>query len=175
MSTHTKLAELLNTGRKFTHDGKEYTLKTATIKQRAEFATWLENRAWETIERRQLNGASDQTVKEQRSELVNAIAAGKYEWGGEVAVASVQSVVGAAQLMFIVLKDEHSEITEEIVLAMMEAKHREIQAFAAEHLTDPKVLSELVGFAAGKPRSRGSATAKNRSSSKKSKTSHRRK
>lgn len=144
MSLPTSLAKLLNVGADFTYNGKTYKLTEATIPQCAEFSTWVEMRAWDAIERRQLNSPNTEMYLASVRELNAAIAAGEYEWGGAPVMRATRTYAGQKQLVIIVMRANHPELMDEEIEAMYTAKHKELEKRIAEITADPLALSELV-------------------------------
>lgn len=144
MSLPISLAKLLNVGSELKWNGKTYLLSEATIAQQAEFATWVEMRAWDAIGRRQMNSPNKETYSASVHELNAAIAAGEYEWGGAPVMRATRTYVGQKQLVVIVLRNKYPELTDDEIEAMYAAKHKEIEKRISEIASDPLMLSELV-------------------------------
>lgn len=144
--TAVKLAKMLNISPDYTFQGKVYHIKDATIKQRAEFATWVEQRAFEALDRIVLNdetGSRAAALREMRSDLIAEIAAGKYEWGGKPVLEAVETRVGQIQLLYILLKADNPEVVYPIAEAMFNERQADVARRIEEAFNDPKVLSEL--------------------------------
>jgi hypothetical protein len=144
MSIPISLAKLLNVGSDLEWNGKTYKLTEANIAQHAEFSTWVEMRAWDAIERRQMHSPNQATYSASVSELNASIAAGEYEWGGVPVMRATRTFAGQKQLVVIVLRSNYPELMDEEIDAMYTAKHKEIAKRIEEITADPKVLSELV-------------------------------
>lgn len=144
MSLPISLAKLLNVGSELKWNGKTYLLSEATIAQQAEFSTWVEMRAWDAIERRQMNSPNKEILSESVHELNAAIAAGEYEWGGAPVMRATRTYAGQKQLVVIVLRSNYPELTDDEIEAMYDAKRSEIEKRISEIASDPLALSELV-------------------------------
>ena len=131
------LAELLNSPTAIPFEGVEYQLRQPTLMEEGEYQRWLEHRAYEAIERRTYRDP-DQQERDRRN-LNNDVAAGVFEWGGEVCVRAIQTPGGLARLLHIMLRDQG--LTEAKAKALVDRKMREIAAvLVARSTSDPNSL-----------------------------------
>lgn len=144
MNLPISLAKLLNVGADFQWQGKTYQLKEATLAQCAEFATWVEMRAWDAVERRQMNSPNMETYSASVRELNASIASGEYEWGGVAVMRATRTFTGQKQLVLIVMRSNYQELTDDEIEVMYREKHKQIEKRISEIVADPLVLSELV-------------------------------
>jgi hypothetical protein len=142
----SRLRELLNVPKTFEFNGKKYSLAEANIEQRGEFAAWVENNAVEYIYRMQLNdseGRFQDFVDKALDKHVKSVAAGEFEWGGDTVLKATQTFAGQSYLLYILLKKDNPEVTEEIANVMLENKYKEVAKIIKEAFDDPKLSAEL--------------------------------
>lgn len=132
------LADLFNVETELPFRGQVFKLRKPTQLEQAQYQRWLETRAREALGR-----ATDLPEEMQRSLArdVNAdIAAGVYEWGGEVCARSLRTPTGLAKLLAIILADQG--ITHDNAVEMVAERIHEIAAVLISKVTeDPKALA----------------------------------
>lgn len=110
----SSLADLVNAPTEVTYRDKVYPLRDLTIEERAMFARHLEKRARDAAARA---AADQQLPREVATQIVagvaHDIAAGMYEWGGDVYVRALSTVYGMGYALHLTLKAEHPEVTHE--------------------------------------------------------------
>lgn len=123
-------------------DDKGDVLETVKVRQPSQleqgmFQRWLEQRAYDSIERRTYQDPRQQA--EDRRLLNQDVAAGVYEWGGPVCVAALGTPTGIAKLLTIICADQ--ALTLEKAEKLVDQQVREIAAILWERgAADPKAL-----------------------------------
>lgn len=131
------LADMLNSPTEITFRGATYRLRQPTLFEQGEFQRWLEQRAYDAIERRTYQSDAQQAA--DRNALNQDVAAGVYEWGGEVCAKALQTPTGIARLLATVLRDQG--VTPEMARAMVDEQLRVIAALiVAKAADDPNSL-----------------------------------
>lgn len=133
------IADLLNAPTEMELDGKVYKLRQPTLLEGALFQRWIEQRARESAGR-----AIDLPEEDRRQLLrdVNAdIAAGLYCWEGPVCCQALQTPVGMAKLIAIVLADQGCD--EAAAKRLVDQKLRELVAILGAD-NDPKVVAVVL-------------------------------
>lgn len=151
---------------------KTYKLGPPNILQQGKFQRWLEQRARESVDR--ANYLDEATRQQQQNLITNDVAAGEYDWGGPVCVKALQSQVGVAKLMEIILDvpgDEARRIVEQHLQRIVNV----IQAAVSD---DPKAVREALkalGLPADflEPKKPSSSASAGRRSAKRKKKSSR--
>jgi len=143
------MADLLNTERTVEFEGKQWKLRQPTIDEEAEFSVWLEQEAYNAIERRTYQNEKQKEI--DRDNLNDAVACGEYEYGGPVAVRACNLPKGIAGMLKIVCHKQG--MTMDRAKRMVDHKLKEIAiAFASKaREMDPKTLAGilmLLGFPA---------------------------
>ncbi len=128
-------ADLFSLAFTLTHAGKSYELRKPNQLEQGKYQRWLEDRAAAGVERR--NYPNDAAREMAERVLQRDIAAGVYEWGGEVAAAAVLSPDGAAKLVEIVC-DVRPHIAREIIDTHIK---QVLAVLAAASTDDPKALA----------------------------------
>lgn len=126
----------LGGGTTLRHNGKTYTISPLTFELQGEFSDFLEQRAWETLER-QKPRLSDEEYYKRWDRLDEKITAGVYAFGGPVCQDAVRTLVGAKELLRLSLKVKHPEVDHEFVDNIFEEKAREANAAIARANPDP--------------------------------------
>ena len=135
------LADMLNSPSEIKYDGKTYLLRQPTLLEQGTFQRYLEQRAYDAIERRDYQDARQQD--RDRNALNRDVAAGVYEWGGEVCCQSLQTQTGIAKLLNILLRDQG--VTEELARKIVDRQVKEIAAvLASKAVSDPKALGQIL-------------------------------
>jgi hypothetical protein len=175
--SHVKLAELLNVSTTYTFNGKTYGIKEANITQRAEYASWVQDCATAFIERQKQKGIlSEDGYVAALKGLSADVAAQKYEFESELCLAALGTPAGATQFIYIMLREQYPEVTEEVAAAMYKAQIKQVNDNLEKMKNDPKALRGLADLLLGKNVSGSSATGrKTQSPSKRSKNSRQRK
>jgi hypothetical protein len=129
-------ADLLGAPTEFSYKGKVFQLRPATQLEQAKFQRWLEQRARDADMRADV---SEERRRALDADTTKAIAAGEYEWGGEICLRAIRTPGGLAKLVSIVLADQ--AVTVEMAREMVEEKLRDIAAVMfAQGTEDPKAL-----------------------------------
>jgi hypothetical protein len=130
-------ADLLGAPTEFVYKGKTFQLRAANQLEQAKFQRWLEQRARDAVERADV---SDERRRAMDAGVTDAIAAGEYEWGGELCIRAIRTPAGLAKLVSIVLADQ--AVTLPMAQEMVESKLKEIAAVMfAKVADDPKALA----------------------------------
>lgn len=138
------LADILGVSDELTYDGKVYKLSELSLEGRAKFSRWLERRARDEAIRGSANLPSDQQDRYLRV-VSRDIAAGVYEFGGEVSVAALREPAGRRYIVYLSLLENHPDADEELAEKLIENRMREIAAILKKGVeeSDPKVLAAL--------------------------------
>lgn len=132
------LADLLNAPAEIEFKGRVFRLRQPTQIEQAQFQRWLEDRAKAAVGR--ATDLPDDLQRQAIRETVADIAAGTYEWGGEVCARALRTPVGIAKIVQLVLADQG--VTFEMAQQMVEQQLREIAAVLVSKAThDPKALA----------------------------------
>lgn len=132
------LADLLSIATNLECDGKQYPMRPPNQLEQGKFQRWLEQRAYEGIERRTY--AEDSAKYAAINALTQDIAAGVYEWGGDVASKAVLSSSGAAKLVELICNVPASEAAKVIDTHIQ----RVVAIMTAASTDDPKALGEAL-------------------------------
>ena len=123
------------------HKGKKYQLKELTIEERAKFARWLEQRAYESVGRG-IAHLPDSTHGAFYSAVVRDIAAGVYEWGGEACMTALGTIHGSGKVLHIAFGEAndipYEECVEIILKRIADNMSDELKATIERMLADPK-------------------------------------
>lgn len=171
----TKLAEILNVGTTFQYQGKTYTFKEATFTQRAEFSEWVQEQVTLFNKRKKDKGLITETEYAAiQAELSKDAFA--FDFEGEACLRALNTPPGAKYFIYIMLRTEHGEVTEELAAEIYNAKVAVVIEAVQRVRNDPKALGELERLIVGPKFSSSSKTArKTPSRSQSQKTKHRRK
>src|SRR4051794_13270063 len=94
------LADLLSVETDLELDGKTYKVRPPTLLEQGRFQRWLEQRAREAIDRAVYK---DEASRDRCHNLITQdVAAGVYEWGGELCVKALQTEAGVVRLLELV-------------------------------------------------------------------------
>ena len=149
MNPAASLSAMLNVNADFEYNGKVYKLQEANLEQRTAFAAWVKDQAWKEIERLEACGVSPKLLEMQVKSYNHSVAAQDFEWGGAPVLAAANSLEGQKYLTFLVLRENHQEITELDVEEMFKAKRKELEQRINEVSADPKGLSAMVASLLG--------------------------
>ncbi len=86
-------------------DGQTYPLRPPDIEEQYQFQRWLEDQARAAVGRD--FDAPDPLARRDRRDVINAIAAGEYEYDGEIAYRARNTFTGAGKLLSIIHKIDH--------------------------------------------------------------------
>ena len=135
------IADMLNTPTELSFEGKTYRLRHPNQDEQGEYVRWLEQLAYDGISRR--------TYQDEASLLKSLrvhdqdLAAGVYDWGGEVCVRRIMTTKGLAKLVAIICRDQR--MTLEIAERLVEKESRKIAAILASKVTsDPNSLRAVL-------------------------------
>lgn len=135
------LADMLNSPTEVEFEGKTYRLRQPTLVEMGEFQRWLEQRAYDAIERRTYQDPAQQD--RDRRNLNNDVAAGVFEWGSEVAAAACQTPAGITRVFQLILRDQG--LSAEAVRRMIDLKLRELTAIViSKRHSDPNSLRAVL-------------------------------
>jgi hypothetical protein len=135
----TSLENFLNLNKEFEFEGKKYT--TAPLDDIGEgvFSVWLEQRAYDAIERRTYQDEK-QKIEDRRT-LTQDVAIGLYEYGGVLCFRATQWPPGIAKVIEIICKSQG--MTEAIAKRFVNHKLKEIAVTFVSQL--PNVSEEAMG------------------------------
>lgn len=137
------LADLVNAPGEFTHDGKTYLVREATLLEKGTYQRWLESEA------RASAAAATDIPEEDRRNLIRDVAADiatkRFAWGGEECVRSLRTPEGVAKFFSIVCADQGLtyRTAREIVDANLLEIARMLHLLTAEAEGDPEKKAEL--------------------------------
>jgi hypothetical protein len=137
--------ELLVKGADGKTTAERYTLGPATLGQQKEFATYLKDKV-----RREAAGQDPQLPEDAADrfarQAMRDIATGYYDIDSPGYVEALQRPDGMAEMLFIVLRTSHPEITREKVRALIEQglQRAYLQVLQAEGDLDPKALAAVL-------------------------------
>ncbi|AWM41765.1 hypothetical protein GobsT_71320 [Gemmata obscuriglobus] len=161
------LADFVNAPTEFVLDGKTYRIGKPTNAHQGEYQVWLEQLAYDGIARRRYQ---DDAARERAERFHGQdVAAGVYEWGGEIVVKRLMTPLGLAKLLTIMCRDQG--LTFELAERLVELEAKKIAALMVSRATnDPKVL-EAVRVTLGLPSDFFSSSSPTRPSTTESTTS----
>lgn len=163
------LTELLNLAQKFTHDGKQYEIVELDITSIAKYTVWLKERAMLQVEQVYLNRPDDPRFAVDRKQVLDSAAAGHYDWGGEVCLASVQTPKGVAKLLELSIFQAGGLATYEECETLVANKQKEILPLIQKSIESSKGFSGRAGSHVGKMFAKFSHPTRSNSVNKKSK------
>lgn len=131
------LADMMGVPHTLELDGKFYDIRKPNLLEQAQFQRWMEDDAFTVIERMPEGSAKNLAV----SAWVDKCGPlGYYEWGGEVAQASMLTIRGAAKLLSLIAKCDEKTAGE-----VIEQHRTRVEAlFAAAVAEDPKALAAAI-------------------------------
>ena len=139
------LADVFGAGTPLTGTGpdgkpKEYLLRELTLLEQGEFQRWLEQRAHDAVDR----SSAKEEAKDRRHAAIDRDAAlGRYEFDGDLSVASRFTVAGMTQCLKIVLRAQGA--TPEEVEALMRDKLKRVAAeILSKAASDPKAVAPVL-------------------------------
>jgi hypothetical protein len=139
----SEAAKSIGIGPSITFKGKSYSLKPWTLEMTCLFESFLEQRAWDAVERQR--GTCTETQFQERLNSVPAmIASGKFSEGSQAYADAAVSLPGMKFGVFLQLKAENPEVSEKLVQEMFSEIGEELWAKVTEANKDP-----FVGPAAG--------------------------
>lgn len=161
------LADLLGTPTELEFKGKAYKLRPPTLGEQAQFQRWLESRAREAAGR--AVDIPEQLQAKLLREVNDAIAVGEYEWGGEVCARALNTPLGIAKLLSIILAADAVTLpmAEEMVASELAKIVEILRSKAAD---DPKAEA-AIRHALGSPDSPPSSPSPTRRSARHSRRS----
>lgn len=136
------LADVLNSETEKEFEGVRYKLRQMSMDDEGQFQRWLEQLAYDAIERRTY-ATPERQDKEHKSHI-NDCAAGVYEWGQELAVRRAQTVRGYAKILHLVCQSQG--LTEEKALQWAQEKAKETAGLIVQRvlgIEDPKDLAAV--------------------------------
>ncbi len=117
---------------------KTYAMRPPNQLEQGKFQRWLEQRAYEALDRRTY--VNDEARAKAENALTRDISAGVYEWGGDVASLAVLSTSGAAKLLELICGVPPVEAIR--VINTHATRVRNI--LTAASTDDPKALAEAL-------------------------------
>lgn len=131
------LDALFNAPAEFTHGGRTFRVGELTLAERAEFVRWLKDRAEQQFLRLPEDGPA--VAKEALArELLAAMAAGDYEWGGPVCVRAMGTRAGGSQLIYLAVRQHDDLFTPEEAEALWDAAMNDrLAKLLARAVSDP--------------------------------------
>ena len=133
------LSQLVGTEATVEHKGTTYKLSPCKIEIQAQYEQWLEDRAWDALERRKPR-MTTAAYQEAVSQLEQDIATDKYGWFSQACVDSQTAgplSKGFRHLLYLRLKDANPDITPALVLEILGAAWEELAAKARRMDHDP--------------------------------------
>lgn len=132
------LADMLNAPSEIEYGGRVYKLRKPTLLEEGAFQRWLEQRAYDAIERRTYQDPEQQD--RDRRNLNNDVAAGVFEYGGEVSLTALRTPGGSAKIVQIVLADQG--VDDATARGIVDAELKKVAAALIRKATDdPKALA----------------------------------
>lgn len=116
-------AKALGIGPEIEFRGRKYRLTPWTLAMTATFEAWLEQRAFDAVERTRGTVSEDVYLRRLDS-VMRLVASGHFAFGGQAAADAARSLPGLKYSTFLQLQPANHDITEQIVHEMFE----EIQA-----------------------------------------------
>lgn len=134
------LRDIFNVATEIEYEGEKYRLHEPTLLEQGEFQCWLEQLAYDAIERRTYAKEDDRAKALQLH--TQDCAAGVYEWGGDVAMKRVMTPKGLAKLLHIMCREQG--MTLPIAEKLVDLETRKIAfAIASKRQDDPKVVEAI--------------------------------
>ena len=135
------IADMFNSPSELKFEGKTYHLRQPTLEEEGEYQRWLEQRAYDAIERRTYQDQAQQD--RDRNALNRDVAAGLYEWGGVICCESLSTPVGVARMTAIVLRGQG--VTPALAKRIVDLKVREVTAAVVSKVrSDPKSMAVIL-------------------------------
>lgn len=132
------MADLLGVGTELTLDGETYAVKAPTLLEQGRYQRWLEQRARESLDR--ATYLDDVARATAQNAVTRDIAAGEYEWGGDLCVKALRTEAGVVKLLEVVLG-----VPPETARRLYDTRLGQIMAvLKAASDDDPKVLGEAL-------------------------------
>lgn len=119
-------------------EGKSFELAPMTLDMVAQFEAWLEDRAWQRVER-QRGQCADAIYQERLRATAELIAAGALGFGSEAYARALDSLAGQKQLLFLMLSARQRDVDASIVERIFAEQFEETLAKMAALNNDPKV------------------------------------
>jgi hypothetical protein len=117
-------ARALGIGPEVEFRGRKYRLTPWTLEMTALFEAWLEQRAWDAVER--AKGAVPEDVYQRRLDTVTRlIAAGHFAFGSAAAAEAGRSLPGMKYSTYLQLKAAGGDVTERLVEDLFAEKQAE--------------------------------------------------
>ena len=140
--------KLLGDEATFEYDGKTWTLVPwDRFGIQKSYITFLKRRAWDAIDR-SCSGLDDEHYALATSALTKDIAAGDYDWKGNVWARSLSRLVGVEQILWLTLKVKHKDIDLGTVQTMLNVKGEEIGELLKQLTSDPNLQAPAVAISA---------------------------
>ena len=122
-----ELSKLLEQEETITHNGVTYKLSPLTLERQAEFEQWLENRAWESLERRRIR-MPQHAFDAEAGRIFRDVAADMYGFFSDCARNAMAEPLGKGnrQLIYLRIKANHPDVTEGLVFEIVEKQGEEL-------------------------------------------------
>ena len=131
-------AKALGKAGSFVFQGKTYRLSPFNYDMVAMFELWLEQRAWDSVER--TRHLTSEEVYERRLEaMAKLIASGHFAFGGQAAAEAAKSLPGQKRILFLMLTacPDNEDVTEELVDRILQANMANVMSLVNEANADP--------------------------------------
>jgi hypothetical protein len=137
------LADIVNAPTELEWKGAKYLLRQPDQLEEGMFQRWLEQRAFDAIERTKYQDREKQIIDRERH--FQDVAAGVYESGGEVYAKAVVQPSGMAKMISIICRNADPPMTEKAAKEIVDYKMREVAAVLISKVnSDPKVLEAVL-------------------------------
>ena len=131
-------ADMLSIPSKFEFEGVSYELRPPTQLEQGIYQRWLEQEARESIDR--ATYLSDAQREMEARQVTRDIAAGLYEFGGEISVRRLQTVSGIAKLIEVICKVDAAQ-AQRVAEGRMKLAVELVRGAQAK---DPKAMGEAL-------------------------------
>jgi|ERR1700721_2032637 len=143
-------AKALGMGGSITYKDKKYLLAPFNVDMIGMFEVWLEEQAWEKVER--TKGRCSPDIYQDRMDSVTKQVTGQqFSYGSPIAAAAAMSIPGQKYILFLMMKfcPENEGVTEKLAHDIFEEKKTEALARMQSASFDPN--SEAPTTASGNP------------------------
>lgn len=123
-------------GSELEFEGKVYKLSPWTYKIQASYERYLEKEAFESLKRLKAYLTTEEYMS-QLNRLQQDITVGVYSFGSDQVAKSFTSIPHIKQILFLMIKENHPEITKDLVDKIADKKFDEIMMKLGEANADP--------------------------------------
>lgn len=131
-----QIAKALGMGSEIRHNGRTYNVSPWTYKIQGEFERYLEGQAVQAV-RRMRPHMNEYEWKEAMTQVQRDITTGVYTFGSEQVAQALQALPHMKHLFYLLLKENHPEVTPELAAEIVDSDTREAMARMAEANADP--------------------------------------